>query len=172
MTGPNAVGMTIHRITELVRILDRSFEGSEHALLANLATVTGAEWTVRPPGAARSIRDIAQHVGLFSYMYANHGFRDATMDYGDAPATPPPERLATPGTAVDWLREAHAYLREAIVELAEDRELDRRRKAHWGGMVPTILLIDTMHEHDIYRAGEINRTRGMLQGRDGWYVPG
>jgi hypothetical protein len=46
-----------------------------------------------------------------------------------------------------------------------------KRKAHWGQLVPTILLIDIMHEHDVYHAGEINRTRGMLQGNDGWFVP-
>lgn len=163
--------MALHRLAELLRILDRSFEESEHALLTNLATVGEAEWKAVPPGAKRSIRDITAHVGLFKYIYANHGFRGATMGYGDAPATPPAARLESPAAAMDWLRDAHAYLRSAISELADDAELGRPRKAHWGEVVPTTLLIDTMHEHDVYHAGEINRTRGILRGRDGWNVP-
>ncbi len=163
--------MARHRIDELLRILDRCFETSEHALLENLSGVTEAEWEALPQGAERSIKEIVHHVGLFKFMYANHGFRDALMDYGDDPATPPAERLATKEAAVEWLREGHAYLQAAIDTLPDDSELDADRKAHWGGMVPTILLIDIMHEHDVYHAGEINRTRGMLQGKDGWAYP-
>ncbi len=77
--------MARHRIDELVRILNRSFDDSSHSLLANLATVT---------------------------------------------------------------------------------ELDRLRKAHWGETAPTLLLIDTMHEHDVYHAGEINKTRALMQDDD------
>lgn len=159
--------MVRDRIEELARILNLSFEGSAHSLLSNLATVTEGEWDVLPQGAGRSIKMMVWHVGLFKYIYANHGFRDASMDYGDSPATPPKERLATPETATAWLREAHAYLMEDIEELADDAELGRARKAHWGQMVPTLLLIDTMHEHDVYHAGEINKTRALLQGDDG-----
>ena len=155
------------RIDELLRILNISFEGSAHALLANLATVTEKEWDVLPEGAARSIRTMTAHVGMFKYIYANHGFRDASIGYGDPPAIPPQERLATPETATAWLREAHAYLIEAIDELPDDQELERPRKAHWGDMVPTLFLIDTMHEHDLYHSGEINKTRALLQGDDG-----
>lgn len=158
--------MVRHRIDELARILNLSFEGSAHSLLNNLATVAEKEWDVLPQGARRSIQQMVWHVGLFKYIYANHGFRDASMDYGDAPATPPMERLATPDSATEWLREAHAYLIEAIVELPDDTELERPRKAHWGAMVPTLLLIDTMHEHDVYHAGEINKTRALLQAND------
>lgn len=104
------------------------------------------------------------HVGLFNYIYANHGLRDASMGYTDAPANPPKERLATPATA--WLREGHAYLIEAVGELQDDGELEQPRKAHWGEMVPTLLLIDMMHEHDVYHAGEINKTRALLQDDD------
>ena len=158
--------MARHRIDELVRILDRSFDDSAHSLLANLATVTEQEWDALPQGAKRSIRRMTWHVGLFKFIYANHGFHDASMDYGDPPANPPKERLATPATATEWLREGHAYLVEAIDQLSDDAELERPRKAHWGEMVPTLLLIDTMHEHDVYHAGEINKTRALLQDDD------
>ena len=53
------------------------------------------------------------------------------------------------------------------MELPDDAELGQPRKAHWGAMVPTLLLIDTMHEHDVYHAGEINKTRALLQANDG-----
>jgi len=29
----------------------------------------------------------------------------------------------------------------------------------------------TMLEHDLYHAGEINRTRALLQDDDAWFVP-
>ncbi len=71
-----------------------------------------------------------------------------------------------PQSATVWLRDAPAYLMEAVDELPDDAELARPRKAHWGEMVPTVFLIDTMHEHDLYHAGEINKTRALLQGAD------
>ena len=163
--------MAWHRIDELLRILDNSFSAGQHSFLANLASVTPAEWEALPVGAERTIRDIVAHIGMFKFMYANHGFYDASLDYGDNPATPPAERLASPDAAKAWLQEGHAYLRAGIDALADDSELDVKRKAHWGQLVPTILLIDIMHEHDVYHAGEINRTRGMLQGNDGWFIP-
>ncbi len=158
--------MTRPRIDELVRILNRSFDDSSHSLLANLATVTEKEWDVLPQGARRSIRKMTAHVGWAKYIYANHSFHDASMGYTDPPANPPEERLATPATATEWLREAHAYLIEAIDELPDDAELKQSRKVHWGEMVPTLFLIDTMHEHDVYHAGEINKTRALLQDDD------
>ena len=159
--------MTRPRIDELVRILNRSFSDSEHSLLKNLASVTEEEWDALPQGAVRSIRTMVLHVGLFKYIYANHAFRGATMAYADPPAHPPKERLATLAAAKAWLKEAHSYAIEAVEELSDDAELDRPRKAHWGDMVPTRLLIDIMHEHDVYHAGEINRTRALLQEEDG-----
>ena len=108
---------------------------------------------------------------MFKFMYANHGFRGADFDYGKPPATPARERLATVASAVDWLREGHAYLTGCIRELADDAELEVPRKTHWGEMVPTRFLIVNMIEHDVYHAGEINHVRSLLQNDDGWFVP-
>ena len=155
----------------LLRLLDRAFSGNEHALLDNIATVRGESWTNVPEGGARSIREITLHVGLFKYMYANHGFRAGDLNYSDPPAKPGPERLASIDAAVNWLNDAHAYLVGCIDELSDDGQLDIDRRAHWGGLVPTYHLIVTMLEHDLYHAGEINRTRALLQNDDAWFVP-
>ena len=162
--------MPRHRIEELLRLMDNGFSGSQHSLLANLKTVQEDCWDVLPAGGHRSVREITRHVGMFKYMYANHAFRGATLDYGDPPATPPAERLAGPEAATAWLREAHEYLTTAIAELGDDAELDVPRKAHWGSAVPTRFLVDTMLEHDLFHAGEINRTRALLQDDDRWDV--
>ena len=159
------------KIELLLDLMDRAFSGNEHALLDNLATVEPGSWMRLPPGGTRSIREIVLHVGLFKYMYGNHGFRAGDLDYSDDPATPPPERLATIGNAVEWLHDAHAYFTGCIRELGDDLELEVPRKAHWGGLVPTYHIIVTMLEHDLYHAGEINRTRALLQDDDAWFVP-
>ncbi len=52
----------------------------------------------------------------------------------------------------------------------DDAELDVPRKAHWGEMLPTYDLVVIMLEHDLYHAGEINRTRALLQADDKWDV--
>ena len=159
------------RIELLLELMDRAFSGNEHALLDNLATVEPKCWTRVPDGGQRSIQEITRHVGLFKYMYGNHGFRRGDLDYSDDPATPPTERLATMGDAFEWLKEAHAYLIGGIRELSDDHELEVPRKAHWGGLVPTSHIVVTMLEHDLYHAGEINRTRALLQDDDGGFVP-
>ena len=163
--------MATPKIELLLDLLDRAFTGVEHSLLNNLATVEADSWARVPDGGKRSIQEITLHVGLFKYMYGNHGFRDGDLDYSDDPATPPPERLATKDDAVEWLREAHSYLTGCIRELDDDLELETPRKAHWGGLVPTFAIIVTMVEHDLYHAGEINRTRALLQDDDDWFVP-
>ncbi len=160
--------MPRHRIDELLRLMKVGFDGSEHSLLANLATVRDESWDALPENAHRSIRNITHHVGLFKFIYANHAFRGADFDYDDPPGTPPAERLANRTAATEWLHEAHEYLITAVDELTDDAELDVPRKAHWGQMVPTYQLIVVMLQHDLYHAGEINRTRALLQDDDRW----
>ena len=154
----------------LVRLMNRAFSGGgEHSLLANIATVEDESWSKPPQGGKRSIRDITAHVGMFKFVYANHAFRGADIGYEDSPAKPPAERLATRDAAVVWLHEAHRYLIDAIEELEDDSELEVNRKAHWNKQVPTYHLTVNMLEHDLYHAGEINRTRALLQDDDLWY---
>ncbi len=148
--------------------MDLAFEGSQHSLLKNLRSVAPENWMRTAPGGSRSVRNLVAHVGMFKFMYANHGFRDGGMDYDDPPATPAPERLSDPTAAEEWLREGHAYLTGCIRDLESDAELDAPRKAHWGAMVPTYYLVTTMLEHDLYHAGEINHARALLQDDDRW----
>ena len=163
--------MPTPRIDELLLMMDCAFDDSEHSLLTNLAPVSEESWDALTSGARRTIRQLVQHVGLFKFMFANHGFRGADLDYGEPPATPASERLSTKAAAVDWLREGHAYLTGSIRELADDAELDAPRKTHWGEMVPTRLLIVNMIEHDLYHAGEINHARALLENDDAWFIP-
>ena len=159
------------RLELVLELMDRAFSGFEHSLLNNLATVEADSWDKVPDGGRRSIQEITRHVGMFKFMYANHAFRGGDLDYSDDPATPPPERVATVDTAVEWLREGHAYLTDGIRELDDDSELEAERRAHWGGLLPTHHIVVTILEHDLYHAGEINRTRALLQDDDAWFVP-
>lgn len=163
--------MPTPRIDELLLLMDRAFADSEHSLLKNLASVHEDSWSQIPQGGKRSIQNIVAHVGMFKFMYANHGLDTGDLDYGEPPATPAPERLASVQAATEYLREGHEYLTGLIRELGDDSELDALRKAHWGGLVPTRHIVVTMIEHDLYHAGEVNRARALLQEDDGWFVP-
>ena len=160
--------MSKARVDELLLAMDRAFDGGPHSLLANLATVRAESWCALPQGGERSIQEIVAHVGRFKFIYANHGFRGADLDYDDHPATPAHGQLESISGAVVWLREAHSYLVDCLNELESDDELEVGRRVHWGDIVPTRRIIVTMLEHDLYHAGEINRTRALLQGDDGW----
>lgn len=162
--------MPRERIDQLLELMDRAFESHEHSLIVNLRSVRDESWSLLPENASRSIRNITAHLGLFKFIYANHAFRGADMGYGDPPATPDATRLQSTSAAMEWLREAHAYLTGCIGELQDDEELDAPRKAHWGEFLPTYDLIVIMLEHDLYHAGEINRTRALLQHDDKWDV--
>ena len=150
------------KIDELLLLMDRAFAESEHSLLENLRSVREESWAQIPEGGKRSIQNIVAHVGMFKFMYANHGFDTGDLDYGEPPATPAPERLASVEVAIEYLREGHEYLAGLIRGLEDDSELEALRKAHWGGLVPTRHIIVTMIEHDLYHAGEVNRARALV----------
>ena len=156
--------MPTPRIDELLLFMDRAFEESEHSLLKNMASVRDESWAVVPEGGKRSIQNIVAHVGMFKFMYANHGFDTRDLDYGEPPATPAPERLASVDAATEWLREGHEYLTGLIRELGDDSELEALRKAHWGGLVPTRHIIVTMIEHDSVSRGGGESDAGALAG--------
>lgn len=121
-----------------------------------------------PEGGVRSIRDIVAHIGMFKFMYPTAAFRGREFDYGEDPATPPEERLATKDAAITWLKQAQEYLLESVATMSDDSELDELRPAHWGEPLSTRVLMSIVLEHDTYHAGEINRGRALLQGNDGF----
>lgn len=156
------------QIEQFLYLFDSAFEVSEQSILANLKSVRDEDWNALPHGAKRSIVDIVAHVGMFKFMYPGSAFRNREFDYGDDPVSPPKSRLTNKETAIDWLRQAHAYLLDAFSELTDDAELDELRPAHRGDLLPTRRLMAIVLEHDTYHAGEINRTRALLQGNDDW----
>jgi uncharacterized damage-inducible protein DinB len=159
--------MTRSAVEQLLYLLDAAFDGEDwHSLLGNLGAVAAEEWTWTPPGGRRSIRDIVQHVGGCKLMYANHAFGDATFGWED-PLVAGGEALADPASAVAWLREAQARLRQSVAGF-DDAELDRPRMTNWGEPKETRWIVATMIQHDLYHAGEINNLRSLYRGDDRW----
>ena len=149
--------------------LDAAFEGERgQSLIANLASLKDEDWLWLPEGGGRSIFDIVGHVGESKYVYNNWAFGDASMRW-DQPGTVPTADPEAPREATrDWLREGQRQFRESIVGLADDGELLVQRRANWGQDYETRWLINTMVQHDVYHAGEINHIRALRQGNDRW----
>ena len=161
-------------IDALLGLMDEAFSGAgieesneSQALLSNLATVTADQWRGLPAGAARSIADIANHVGACKIMYDDYAFGPGTLQF----ATPEVEPFQSQGSREDvvaWLEGAHARLAGHVAALADDAELDRPRMTNWGELRPTRWIVAAMITHDAYHAGEINHVRSLLDGDDRW----
>ncbi len=152
-------------VSQILYLLDRAFDGTEwHSLLGNLQPVTPEDWLWVPPDGRRSIRDIVEHVSAAKFIYQHHAFGEATLHWDD-PILVGGERLSTIPSAIEWLRENHARLRQSIADL-DDTELLRPRPNFRGQLKETRWLIATMIEHDLYHAGEINHIRCLHQQND------
>ena len=162
--------MTRAAVDQLLYSLDRAFlkpdgDDPEHAFLKNLDAVSDEDWRCAAPNGSRTIVQIAYHVAACKFMYANHGFEDGKMDWGElfnhwdhSPTKP---------EMVEWLHEAHAYFRRHVEPL-DDSDLLVMRKAPFGVEFETRWLIANIVEHDLYHSGEINLIRALLQGTDAW----
>jgi uncharacterized damage-inducible protein DinB len=161
-------------IDALLYLLEEAFRGvgiegsnESQALLTNIATVPPDHWLALPAGAARSIHDIAGHVGACKVVYDDYAFGPGTLQF----ATPEVEPWASGGSPdeiVAWLTEAHARLVEHVAALDDDAELDARRLTNWGAQRPTRWIVAALITHDAYHAGEINHVRSLLDGDDRW----
>jgi uncharacterized damage-inducible protein DinB len=161
-------------IQTMLYLLDEAFRGTgleesneSQAVLTNLATVQPDQWRAMPAGAARSIHDIAGHVGACKVMYGDYAFGGGTLQFG----TPEVERWAnggSPDEIVAWLSEVHDRFVGHVAALDDDAELDRPRPTNWGELRPTRWIIAAMITHDAYHAGEINHLRSLLDGDDRW----
>ncbi len=159
--------MATAAVDQLLYLLDEAFEGEDwHSLLGNLRDVAPEEWRWVPPGGQRSIRDLVQHVGSCKFMYDNHAFGDATLDW-EHPLVAGDGILADAASAVVWLREGHSRLRRSIAGL-DDADLLRPRRTNWGALKETRWIVAVMIQHDLYHAGEINHLRSLYRRDDRW----
>lgn len=162
-------------IAHYLYLLDEAFEGvgieesgESHSLLVNLRTVGADEWHRKPMGGTRSICDIVIHVGACKYMYGDHAFGSASLDWADALVDPwGPQAQPSKDEVLAWLSEGQRRFREQVAALRDD-DLLQPRRANWGEMKETRWLIKTIVEHDVYHAGEINHIRALLQDNDRW----
>ena len=159
-------------VRELVTLFDHVLEESGfgwdhwHSLLWNLHNVRPEEWNRAPDGGGRTIREIVMHIGAGWISYANHAFGDGTREWNDVVVDG-----TGPGDSLEgiepWLRAAHRYLRDRIVELA-DAQLGETRKAPWGDEYEIRRLIELQIQTSFYHIGELNHIRALLQGNDDW----
>jgi len=160
-------------LESLVELVIAAFDGDPHqSLWANLRRLREEDWIAIPNGGGRSIADILEHLGWAKWMYQDYAFGSATLR-GDLPPVAPPANGPRPrDELLAWLREGHARWLASVRELPDDGALREERLTNWGQRLPTRTIIQIMIGHDFYHAGEINRTRTLLQNDDRWpYAP-
>ena len=158
----------------LIYLMNDAFAGTgieesneAQSLLANLATVDEAMWATVPAGASRSIESIARHVGSCKLMYDEYAFGSGKLAFESPEVEPWPVGKGPKPAVEAWLREMHARLVGHVAELS-DSDLTGFRPANWGEMRETRWLLNTLLQHDLYHAGEINHIRSLLDGDDRW----
>jgi len=157
----------------LLYTMDCAFEGDPsdtkgnwHALLVNLGSLRDQDWLWLPPGGSRTVFSLVQELGQCKHVYANQAFGDRSMRW-DKPGSVPEIEAGKPIPQVlDWLRDAQKHLRDHVSALQDDSELLRPRLSPQGWQRETRWIINTMIQHDIYHAGEINHLRALAQGND------
>ena len=154
------------RADRWVRRLDAAFEGDAASTIANIATVREEDWTWLPPGGARSIRDLVQHIGGSKLMYADAAFADGNLGFDD-PIVQGEGSLDTVGMGVAWLRAAHATLRAGVASL-DDAAFDAEIGMPFGRMGNAEAMLDQLARHEVYHTGEINHLRALAQDNDAW----
>jgi hypothetical protein len=167
-----AMGRTA--IDTLARMLEAAYRGDPfHALRRNLDSVLPEEWEARPPDAPTptvepatdvfAISEIVLHVAGAKFMYANHAFGDAALEWSgiNLPATRDRDGLLT------WLDEGHSAFAAGLAAADNDAVLEEKRPWPGGFQLPVSFMIATIINHDLYHSGEINRQRALLR-HSGW----
>ena len=157
-------------IETFARLSEDAFEGDlDQGLLGNLRDLREDDWTALPTGAELSIADTLEHVGWAKWMYEDYAFGPGTMRGDQPPLVPALGAKSRPhDELLEWMREGHQRWLASVRSLPDDAELDRERLTNWGERLPTRDLIRILIGHDFYHAGEINKTRALLQGTDSW----
>jgi len=158
--------MTMIIIAHLLERLTAGFEGSaEHSLLGNIRQIDGAGWRWKPRSGDRSIAGVIWHAGSAKYLWHSHAFGDGSVTW-EHPLTAP-SHAETMEDALAWIREGHRLFVESVASLSDD-DLPMMRRVHWGGQFPASFVINSIMQHDLFHAGEINHLRAPMQGNDRW----
>ncbi len=153
-------------IERLLELLNAGFDGNdEHSLLGNIREVDAAGWRWKPSGGERSIAGVIWHAGSAKYLYHSHAFGDGAVTW-QHPLTAPAQ-ARTREDAATWIREGHRLFVNGVAALT-DAQLKTPRRTHWGAEETLQFAIDTMIQHDLFHAGEINHIRALMQGNDRW----
>ena len=84
----------------------------------------------------------------------------------DVPGSIPAVDFTNRDEVVAWLTEGHHRLRNSVAALEDDAELLELRPSYWGEPRAIRWQINTMIQHDLYHAGEINHIRALHQEND------
>ena len=159
-------------IEQLVFMMDSAFEGdparpdqSWHAVLVNLNSVKPEDWDWIPPGGKRTIRRLLLELGQCKYVCDSQAFGDGSISWVES--RPGWSTITNRDEIVGWLHEAHRRLRDSVAALDDDAQLLEPRPSYWGEPREIRWQINTMIQHDLYHAGEINHIRALRQGNDG-----
>jgi hypothetical protein len=164
--------MSKSAIEQLVFMMDSAFAGdperpthSWHAVLVNLKSVRDEDWDWIPPGGRRTIRRLLLELGSCKYVCASRAFEDGSMSW-EVPGTIPTVDIQSRDEIVAWLSEGHRRLRDHVAALEDDAQLLLPRPSYWGEERAIRWQLNTMIQHDLYHAGEINHIRALHQQND------
>ena len=155
----------------MLYMMDRAFDanpawGNWHSFLVNLDSVKDEDWHWVPEDGKRSIFEIVRHVGMCKYVYDSHAFGDGSMRWDSEDSVPTIEPTTPRREVLQWLEDGQARLRSHVAELADDGELTALRPGNWGTQHETRWLLNTIIQHDLYHAGELNHIRALRQKND------
>jgi hypothetical protein len=96
---------------------------------------------------------------------ASKAFGDGSVDW-DNPGSIPTVDIPNNQQVVEWLSESHRQLRDRVAGLEDDAQLLEQRPSYWGEDREIRWQVNTMIQHDLYHAGEINHIRALHQEND------
>jgi DinB superfamily len=164
--------MSRSAIEQVVFMMDSAFVGdparpdqSWHAVLVNLKSLAPVDWDWVPPGGVRTVRRLLLGLGTCKYVCDSKAFGDGSMDWDNLGSIPAVD-FKNRDEIVRWVSESHRQLRDHVAALEDDAQLLELRPSYWGEDREIRWQINTMIQHDLYHAGEINHIRALHQEND------